>query len=117
MFGYIQRAARWAGWNRQLTHCAIVLGDQPHLRLATLEAVLQLAVSQPQLVVQPARGGHPRHPVFLPKSIFLQLGDCDCLSLKEFLVAYAVALYESEDPGLDLDLDRPADYVKALRLR
>src|SRR6266571_6187375 len=36
MLSSIQCAAAWAGWNRGLTHWAIVLGDQPHLRRETL---------------------------------------------------------------------------------
>src|SRR5258706_9157205 len=31
MFSSIQCAAEWNGWNANITHWAIVLGDQPHL--------------------------------------------------------------------------------------
>src|SRR5689334_21433753 len=31
MFSSIQCAAQWRGWNVNITHWAIVLGDQPHL--------------------------------------------------------------------------------------
>src|SRR5437016_1251765 len=32
MFSSIQCAARWRGWKSELTHWAIALGDQPHVR-------------------------------------------------------------------------------------
>src|ERR1051326_7538368 len=32
MFSSIQCAAAWRGWEEPLTHWAVVLGDQPHLR-------------------------------------------------------------------------------------
>lgn len=116
MFSSIQCAARWKRWQLGLTHWAIALGDQPHLRVETLQAALNLAASHPQAVAQPAHGGHPRHPVLLPKPIFLELATSNCSSLKEFLLAYQVAVAELDDPGLNLDLDRPEDYVKALTL-
>ena len=48
---------------------------------------------------------------------FVSTGRYD--TLKEFLASsgQAVARWESTDPGLDLDLDEPADYERALALR
>ncbi len=118
MFSSIQCAAQWPGWQTELTHLAIVLGDQPHLRPQTLRRVLDFSAAQPGRVCQPARRGHGRHPVVLPKAVFQHLAFTTTTTLKEFLVAEAaqVALCELDDPGLDLDLDRPEDYEKALLL-
>lgn len=118
MFSSIQCAARWPGWDPTLTHWALVLGDQPHLRLETLQALLDLGAAQPRRICQPARSGHGRHPVLLPKAAFLQLAQSTATNLKEFLAAARrhIAFIWPEDPGLDLDLDRPEDYERALKL-
>ena len=118
MFSSIQCAARWSGWNAQLTHWAIVLGDQPHLRPETLRALLDFAGVQSNQVCQPSRRGRPRHPVVVPKPVFVELKDSRAETLKEFLQALpsGAALCELNDPGLDFDVDTPADYELALRL-
>lgn len=116
MFSSIQCAARWQGWQPGLTHWALVLGDQPHLRLETLQAVLELAARNPEAVCQPARAGRPRHPVVLPREVFARLAQSTVSDLKEFLSTQVVSVCESADPGLDLDLDYPADYEKALAM-
>ena len=118
MLSSIQCAAAWEGWNSVLTHWIVVLGDQPHLRRETLGELIAFAISRPDKICQPSRRGRPRHPVVLPKVIFERLKDSREETLKQFLRnnASAVALRELDDPGLDLDLDTPADYEKALRL-
>ena len=118
MFSSIQCAARWPGWQPALTHWAIVLGDQPHLRRQTLQQVLDFSAQHPAKVCQPARHGHGRHPVLLPKDVFYQMADSTAATLKEFLssVSKQVALCELNDPGLDLDIDRPEDYERAREL-
>jgi molybdenum cofactor cytidylyltransferase len=116
MSSSIQCAARWNGWHATLTHWAIVLGDQPHLRSETLAALLAFAAAHPEQVCQPLRHGHGRHPVLLPKPIFNLLASSRDASLKDFLRPLTVARCELDDPGLDLDIDRPEDYEKARRL-
>jgi molybdenum cofactor cytidylyltransferase len=118
MFSSIQCAAQWPGWQPALTHWAIVLGDQPHLRPQTLRRVLDFSAAQPARVCQPARQGHGRHPVLLPKAVFQQVAATTAATLKEFLAAEAaqVALCELDDPGLDVDIDRPEDYEEARKL-
>jgi CTP:molybdopterin cytidylyltransferase MocA len=56
--------------------------------------------------------------VLLPKAVFQQVAATTAATLKEFLAAEAtqVALCELDDPGLDLDIDRPEDYERALLL-
>lgn len=117
MFSSIQCAARWGGWKADLTHWAIVLGDQPHLAAETLRRLLEFAAARPGHICQPARRGRPRHPVLLPKAALGRLKDCQESNLKEFLenARPAVSLCELEDPGLDFDLDTPSDYEEARR--
>ena len=115
MFSSIQCAARWPGWNLELTHWAIVLGDQPHLRVSTLAKLVELVAASPEKICQPSRNGRPRHPVILPQSIFKQLAQATDTDLKQFLRSRDTALREMGDPGLDFDIDEPADYEKALK--
>jgi molybdenum cofactor cytidylyltransferase len=116
MFSSIQCAAQWPAWENALTHFGIVLGDQPHLRQTTLRALVRFAIAHPAQVCQPSSGGRPRHPVFLPKTAFFEIAHSRAETLKEFLARLQTATCQLEDPGLDLDLDSPADYEKALRL-
>ncbi len=118
MFSSIQCAAQWPGWQAALTHWAIVLGDQPHLRPQTLRQVLDFSAAHPAKVCQPACRGHGRHPVLLPRSMFRQLADTTATTLKEFLAAGSreAAFCEVDDPGMEMDIDRPEDYAKALDL-
>ena len=116
MFSSIQCAAQWSGWRVDLTHWAIVLGDQPHLRRQTLRRALDFSAAHPDKVCQPARQGHGRHPVLLPKAVFRQVAVSTAATLQEFLAArpQKPALCEVNDPGLELDIDRPEDYDKAV---
>jgi molybdenum cofactor cytidylyltransferase len=118
MFSSIQCAAQWAGWKNTLSHWAIALGDQPHLQPATLDVLLQFARENREKICQPSRSGRPRHPVIVPKAIFDELAGSAAWDLKEFLQSLSAAphLLESDDPGLDLDIDRPEDYQRALDL-
>jgi len=118
MFSSVQCAAPWGGWNSALTHWVIALGDQPHLRRETLRQLMDFADSWPDRICQPSRCGRLRHPVVLPKAIFERLKDSREETLKQFLQnnASAVAVREMDDPGLDFDMDTPADYEKSLRL-
>ncbi|MGD0813144.1 MAG: nucleotidyltransferase family protein [Verrucomicrobiota bacterium] len=118
MFSSIRCAARWAGWSTGLTHWAITLGDQPHLRPQTLLALLECAATYPGKVCQPCRHGHLRHPVLMPKTVFLQLETTPQATLKDFLdkLPESATGCDVDDPGLSQDIDTPADYEKALAL-
>jgi molybdenum cofactor cytidylyltransferase len=116
MFSSIQCAARWDGWQRGLTHWAIVLGDQPHLQAVTLLALIGFAVAHPGRVCQPGRHGRPRHPVLLPEAVLSRLKSSDAATLKQFLQQQNAAVCDLDDPGLDFDLDTPADYERARRI-
>jgi len=117
MFSSIQRAAHWPGWNADLEHWVITLGDQPHLRAEALQALLDFGAANPDKICQPWRNGRPRHPVLLPKSAFAALRNGPATDLNQFLEARAeeAAGFEADDAGLDFDIDTPADYERARR--
>jgi molybdenum cofactor cytidylyltransferase len=118
MFGSIQCAARWPDWRPDLTHWMLVLGDQPHLRLDSLRLLVEYAARNPRRIVQPIHGGRPRHPVCLPRAYYMQLAHTTAQTLKDHLKNQHLALdyCAVDDPGLDVDLDSPADYQKAVEL-
>jgi len=116
MFSSIQCAAQWPDWEESLTHWAIVLGDQPHLKDDTLQTLLAFVTTHPDRICQPQFDGHLRHPVLIPKAVFAELATSRSATLKEFLSAYRIAACEIADAGLALDIDRPEDYTRALEL-
>ncbi|MGA9452658.1 MAG: nucleotidyltransferase family protein [Verrucomicrobiia bacterium] len=115
MFSSILCAANWTGWNNEIAVWAIVLGDQPHLRLKTLRTVLDFHARHPAAVCQPEFGGHARHPVLLPRLVFGELKQTRAKTLKTFLKHISCPLVKCPiaDPGLALDLDTPEDYKRA----
>jgi molybdenum cofactor cytidylyltransferase len=118
MFSSIQCAAAWAGWKESVTHWAIHLADQPRVRTETLRQLLTFVSQHPHEICQPSYHGRPRHPVIFPGAYFVELAQANEGNLKEFLAArpQTLARCELNDPGLDLDLDTPADYARALNL-
>lgn len=118
MFSSIQCAARWDGWNDHLTHWAIALGDQPHVQPATLRALVDFAARNPAAICQPAFQDRPRHPVLLPQFPWKELATSEDESLRHFLKARLgnVRLLAVDDPGVELDLDNPSDYERAVNL-
>jgi len=118
MFSSIQCGACWKGWREVLEAWVIVLGDQPHLRPATLQALLEFHRGHPDAICQPAYGGHARHPVLLPRAAFDPLRQSRAETLRAFLRQEDCPVAECpiDDPGLAFDLDQPADYDLALKL-
>ena len=116
MFSSIQAAATWQGWNPGLTHFVLALGDQPHLSLETLRLLLTSAGQNPDAIHQPAFNGRARHPVVFPAREFQVLMATEHSTLRDFLAASKRSLINVIDPGLDLDLDYPADYHAACAL-
>ena len=117
MFGSIVCAARWDGWKEGVAAWAIVLGDQPHLRLATLRALLAFHGEHVDSICQPVYGGHARHPVFLPRRVFAELKGSSAGTLKDFLKPFSSQSVQCpmDDSGLALDLDRPEDYERTIK--
>lgn len=118
MFSSIISAANWSGWRNEISQWAIVLGDQPHLRLKTLDALLTFAAQNSGSICQPMFSGHTGHPVILPRAAFSELKGTRANTLKEFLnLASTPRVHiDINDDGLSLDMDTPEDYKKALSL-
>ena len=118
MFSSILCVARWNGWDKEITSYAIALGDQPHLRLDTLRALLEFHALRVDAVCQPLFGGHERHPVILPRKEFEGLKHSSAETLKDFLklIACPAVQYPIEDAGLALDMDTPEDYKRLQHL-
>ena len=119
MMSSIRCAAAWCGWRADISHFLLTLGDQPHVQTSTLRSLIEFATAHPGQVCQPARAGRPRHPVLIPADLFRQVATSMAENLKQFLLGVPGrrATFESEDAGLDFDLDEPADYERALLLR
>ena len=117
MFSTLRCAGQWGGWADGLTHFVLALGDQPHVRPGTLRELMRFAGQNPANICQPARNGRPRHPVVMPKVFFLGFSGVGNVTLKEFLQSRDSVrrTFESDDAGLDLDLDTLEDYEKALK--
>jgi molybdenum cofactor cytidylyltransferase len=117
MFSSVQTSALWTGWREDLTHWAVVLGDQPHLSEATLRQIIEFCTVHPNEICVPQQGDHRRHPVLLPRVAFLQMANSTAKNLREFLdeSPVKVARCKMDDPALELDLDRPEDYEHARR--
>jgi len=115
MFSSIQCAANWTGWKNEITTWAIVLGDQPHLRLETLRQLLEFHFVNADAVSQLEFGGHARHPVLLPKQVFTELKASPAETLKDFLKQTSARNVRCsvDEPGLALDLNTPEDYERA----
>ena len=114
MFSSIQCAANWKGWQPGISFWTIVLGDQPHLNLETLQTLLAFQANQPDAICQPVYEGHGSHPVLLPWPAFEALKISQVETLKVFLKQNSCRLVKCpiNDPALSLDMDTPEDYIR-----
>ena len=118
MFSSVRCAAEWRDWNPALTHWIISLGDQPHLQKTTLSKLIAAVRTGPEAVWQPSYQTRRRHPVVLPAPAFNALPQTGAADLKSFLESSSVPrkTVEIDDPGLEIDIDRPEDYARAKNL-
>lgn len=114
MFSSIICAANWNGWNQEISHFAIALGDQPHLQLKTLQTLLKFVTQNPASICQPTCGGKTGHPVILPREIFDELQCPRAGTLKDFLKRFSDRSVQCviNDSGVTLDMDTPEDYKR-----
>jgi molybdenum cofactor cytidylyltransferase len=115
MFSSVLCAANWTRWKKEISKWAVVLGDQPHLRMETLRLLLECSTQNPDAICQPEFGGHAGHPVLLPRRAFAGLKTTRTQTLEDFLKQTSCPLVKRSigDPGLALDLDTPEDYKQA----
>jgi molybdenum cofactor cytidylyltransferase len=114
MFSSIVCAASWSGWRPEISHWAIVLGDQPHLPTELLRKLLVFAAQNEEAICQPMSSGRLAHPVILPLSAWARIKTTGATTLKDFLKLTATPRVQLEvnDVGLLLDLDTPEDYKR-----
>jgi molybdenum cofactor cytidylyltransferase len=114
MFSSVVCAANWPGWKREIASWAIALGDQPHLRMDTLWALLEFHAANTDAICQPEFDGHARHPVILPRTAFELLKQTPAGNLRDFLKQISCPSVECRipDSGLSLDMDTPEDYKR-----
>ena len=117
MFSSVICAANWPGWRQEISSWAIVLGDQPHLRLDTLQALLKFHAAHADAICQPQFGDHGRHPVILPRPAFEALKQTLAGNLRDFLnqISCPPVKCPMSDPALALDMDTPEDYDQLIR--
>jgi molybdenum cofactor cytidylyltransferase len=114
MFSSILCAAHWRGWRPEISHWAIVLGDQPHLGATVLRNLLDFHGQNRDKICQPAIGERTGHPVMLPRWVFEALKRTRAETLKDFLkhLAGSCVQLEMAAPAVLLDLDTPEDYKR-----
>lgn len=114
MFGSILCAVHWTGWRSEISHWAVVLADQPHLRTETLRQLLEFSAHHPGAICQPEFGGRGRHPVLLPRAALAELARTGTKNFKDFLnqTACESVKCSMNDFGLSLDMDTPEDYKR-----
>ena len=114
MYSSVLCAMRWSGWFDRITHLAIVLGDQPQIKPATILELTQFSRKNPEHICQPRYKRKRRHPVILPLSTARSIASRKFSHLKEALNAYRHLLlsFPSQDTGLQKDIDTPQDYLE-----
>lgn len=117
MMGSVITAARRACESPALTHLIIALGDQPHLHVETLRAVLKACESNQDKIVRAVFHGKPGHPLALPASLLAKLSATSSETLRDFigLSSHDICDLTCHDSGVLLDLDTPDDYAQGLR--
>ncbi|HEY8323019.1 MAG TPA: nucleotidyltransferase family protein [Ktedonobacterales bacterium] len=100
----------------------ILLGDQPFMPAAAIEAVLAAARAQPERIAMGGYAGNGRrrgHPVYLPRGVFaelLALGDDEGARAIIAQAGDDLTLVAIADDTALLDVDTPEDYRRALAL-
>ncbi|AWT60129.1 MAG: Molybdenum cofactor cytidylyltransferase [Candidatus Moanabacter tarae] len=114
MYSSVLCAIRWKGWSNRITHIAIVLGDQPQIRKATIFQLTQFSRKNPESICQPQYKEKRCHPVILPLSTARSMASRNFIHLKEALEAYKhlILPFPSQDSGLINDIDTPKDYLE-----
>jgi molybdenum cofactor cytidylyltransferase len=92
------------------------LGDHPMVKVETFRAMVESYDRTGKLIVIARHGGHRGHPVIFDRTIFAELrsapeeeGARSVVNADSTRIAYV----ESNDPGINLDLDTPSDLIRA----
>src|SRR5277367_2403115 len=92
------------------------LGDHPMVRTETFQAIVDFYNQTKKPIVIARHAGHRGHPVLFDRATFAELlaapeeeGARHVVNADESRVAYV----DLDDPGINLDLDTPADLARA----
>jgi molybdenum cofactor cytidylyltransferase len=98
------------------TGAIVHLGDHPIVRVETFQAIVDSYNQLDKAIVIARHAGHRGHPVIFGRAIFAELQSAPEEEGARHVVnadASRVAYVDSDDPGVNLDLDTPADLIRA----
>ena len=98
----------------------LALGDQPAVEPATIASLISAWRRTKSAIVAPVHDGRGGHPILISSRLFDELFHLDASeSLKTVMLRHAddTLKLEVDDPGVLTDVDTPADYEQALRVR
>ena len=107
------------GLNEIQPHAAgalVHLGDHPMVRVETFQAMVDCYDETGKPIVIARHSGHRGHPVIFDRELFAELQSCPEEEGAHHVVnadPTRVAYVDSDDPGINFDLDTPADLVRA----
>ena len=98
------------------TGALVHLGDHPMVRVETFQAIVDSynQTSKPILIAR--HDGHRGHPVIFDRALFAELQSAPEQEGARHVInadASRVAYVDLNDPGINLDLDTPADLARA----
>jgi molybdenum cofactor cytidylyltransferase len=92
------------------------LGDHPIVRMETFRAIVDSYSRTGKPIVIARHDGHRGHPVIFDRTVFAELQSAPEEDGARYVVnadASRVAYIDLPDPGVNLDLDTPADLARA----
>ena len=98
------------------TGALVHLGDHPIVRVETFQAIVDSYNQTRQANRDRAPRGHRGHPVIFDRAIFAELQSAPEEEGARHVVnadASRIAYVDSDDPGINLDLDTPVDLIRA----
>lgn len=96
----------------------LALGDQPHIPVEVIGAIIEQAAQTPAQIVIPSHQMRRGHPIYLPRHLWpdlLELGGDD--TLRDLLNRYTedIIYVEVETDAIRRDMDTPAEYEATKR--
>jgi molybdenum cofactor cytidylyltransferase len=92
------------------------LGDHPMVRVETFRAIVDSYDETGKPIVIARHNGHRGHPVIFDRELFGELQSCPEEEGARYVVnsdPSRITYVDSDDPGINLDLDTPSDLISA----
>ena len=106
------------GFSPPQEHLLVALGDQPLIRVETMQFLLDTFTSRRPLILRPCYREQPGHPVFFNRQLLDRLkqttGDRGGREIIAQTPAASIIELGVDDPGVLLDLDTWSDYLRLL---